>query len=468
MLEGRLRLLSSSQMQQIDSAVMSLLKKTGCRVDNERLRTLLGRSGARVDETTRVVRFPERMVEELIARQRQRASTQSPRPRECRSALGGVYLYTYDWRAGERRQPTTADILEVLHGGDSLPEVATVGGLINNEIDPRFEAVETMALILGHTRKPAAMEPVDPRHIQYLARLGGIYCGKELDPRFVVSCHSMITPLVMDDRAACYMMGCAKYGCPMSTVSQPVSGLSSPVTMAGTVALACAEILGVWLIVQAVAPDATPTAGVASGSLDMRTTEVSFASPEALLQDAAVVQMFDKLYGGTVDSATDWTDAKVPGLQAAFEKTFKKLTAGMGAGHRIGLAAGLLDAGATFSSTQAMLDLEVNAALWRYQQGLEVSREAIALELIEEVGIGGSFLASEHTLRHFREAWYPRLLDRSVWSELAPRAASEQEVLTRADERWRAAVAAYEPLALPPDQATEIEGLLAHMRKALA
>jgi trimethylamine--corrinoid protein Co-methyltransferase len=52
----------------------------------------------------------------------------------------------------------------------------------------------------------------------------------------------------------------------------------------------------------------------------------------------------------------------------------------------------------------------------RLLRGFEVNGETLALPVIDEVGIGGSFLAEQHTCEHFRsETWFPRLGDRRRW-----------------------------------------------------
>jgi trimethylamine--corrinoid protein Co-methyltransferase len=48
----------------------------------------------------------------------------------------------------------------------------------------------------------------------------------------------------------------------------------------------------------------------------------------------------------------------------------------------------------------------------RFMEGVEVSEETLALDVIDRVGPGGHFLGEMHTLQHFRENWYPRLFDR--------------------------------------------------------
>jgi trimethylamine--corrinoid protein Co-methyltransferase len=467
MLQGGLQVFADSEAEQVHAAVLRLLRGTGCRVVNERMRALLARRGALVDESAQIVLFPHHLVEEVVA-WRHAHRQDATMTEECRSGIGGAYLYAYDWARGERSRAATADIMDMIRAGDALPEISSVSGLVDSTVDPRFEAVETMALLLKHSRKPGTVEPIYPEHVAYLARLAEIFTEGGCVPQFFASCHSISTPLAMDDRATRYMFECLDHGAPCGTVSQPVSGATAPVTIAGAVVLACAEILAVWMMGQAVDADVELSGGVASGSLDMRTMEACFASPEAVIQDAGVIQVFEEFFGGGVWSATSWIDAKVPGLQATFEKTYKQLGVGAAMGRPVSLHAGLLDAGATFSGAQAILDLDLNEALWRYQRGAEVDAETVALEMIEEVGIGGSYLEHAHTLRHFREAWYPQVLDRRVWRADDARAGSEEQLLRRADERWRAAVAAYEPLELDRHRLAAIDEVVTAMHRAMA
>ena len=73
--------------------------------------------------------------------------------------------------------------------------------------------------------------------------------------------------------------------------------------------------------------------------------------------------------------------------------------------------------------------------------------ETLALDAIDEVGPGGDFLTHEHTLRHYREIWYPSLFDRGSyesWSEAGQRSLAET-----AREAVREALVGHTPEPLP-------------------
>jgi trimethylamine--corrinoid protein Co-methyltransferase len=68
-----------------------------------------------------------------------------------------------------------------------------------------------------------------------------------------------------------------------------------------------------------------------------------------------------------------------------------------------------------------LLDHEIFSMLRRFQRGIEVTKEHLAVDVIEKIGTWGSFLAEEHTLRHFKkENWFPEISNRKLfekWSE---------------------------------------------------
>ncbi|GAG09494.1 unnamed protein product, partial [marine sediment metagenome] len=47
-------------------------------------------------------------------------------------------------------------------------------------------------------------------------------------------------------------------------------------------------------------------------------------------------------------------------------------------------------------------------------KGMAVNKETLALGIIDKEGPGGTFLQVEHTLKHFKEIWYPKLINRDT------------------------------------------------------
>jgi trimethylamine---corrinoid protein Co-methyltransferase len=163
----------------------------------------------------------------------------------------------------------------------------------------------------------------------------------------------------------------------------------------------------------AAAPEAMLAGGVISGIMDMKFGAASFSAPEAILQDAALAQLFDQLYGQDLAIGTGYIDANYPGVRSLTEKAIKMQAAAQQG--RFNFPVGLLVGGKRFSPVQAVLELEVAQCIRRLYAEVEVDEESLAIDVIEEVGVGGSFLAHEHTCRNFRKnLWNPELFDRRI------------------------------------------------------
>ncbi len=220
--------------------------------------------------------------------------------------------------------------------------------------------IRTAALIAKNTRKLGSVEVWSEREIDFLVEMGTIARGSreefERRPCFVTA-KETISPLFLDANAAAILLALARRGLPCTIIPMPLSGLSSPVTKLGNAIMANAEVLGVITAVKAVHPEALAGGGSISGVLDMATGVVSFSSPEAILQDIAVAEVHERLYGFDYLIGTGYTDARYPNPQVLAEKLMKFLLSFLS--RRCSYPVGLLEAGAVFSDLQALVDLEL-------------------------------------------------------------------------------------------------------------
>jgi trimethylamine--corrinoid protein Co-methyltransferase len=249
----------------------------------------------------------------------------------------------------------------------------------------------------------------------------------------------------------------------------PILGGTTPVTPAGSVVVATAEILGCITATTLIDPDVYYYATSISGEMDMKTTQICYATPAAILTDAALHQLFRTKYGIVLNVEPGYLEAKVPGMQAAFMKTFRQMAFGCTVSNPLPL--GLLDNGSTFSPTQAMIDLDMNLAQFKFAKGIEVNDETLCLDLINEIEFGeaGTYLESDHTLRHFRDAlWDTRLFDRTYAKDSLPTPLeSDAAILTKADSAWRAIVSAQPPVEIDPSFAREVNRIVDAAKKEL-
>ena len=476
-------LLDDAALEQMHAAALRLLAESGARVEHEATLAALAARGCAVDATRQHCRFPRALVEEacahfarLEAEQRRarggadpaqflRPTGWTPSP-AGRLGTGGNYPHLLHWPSGERRLATRADVVALAQMAHVLPEFRTVGqALITPEVDPRCEPVWNTATRLGLTTKPlGGSEVVYAENVKHLVRLGEIATGRAGCTDLVASCNFCISPLRFTRRMLLNVVEKARFGISSVMGSMPISGLSGPVTLAGTAALMLAETLAGWTIAYVLAPHLPVGMIVASGSLDMRTTQALFGSPEAKLQDLAVIHCCRRRVGiAAVWCAFGYVDCKTPGLRAVYEKLLP-LAAIPLVGSQIFHASGLLSAGQDYSPVQHLLELDFQRGLERFLGAFAVTPETLAvdLQMATLAQASPNFLASEHTLRHYAaEQYYPQWLDRTAWRGTAVEVEEERGMLERIDGYWRAAVARYEPVELDAAKRRAIAEVLA-------
>jgi trimethylamine--corrinoid protein Co-methyltransferase len=355
----------------------------------------------------------------------------------------------YDYPDGRYRKPTVRDQIDMIQLGDALgPVKAVCAPFICSEFDPRIESAETARLLLLHTDKPGWVSTASCREVKYLAEFAALAleaAGKDRDSAFKTQppmfAHAYCTtsPLKLDTHPCEVLAEALKYRFPVNFAPMPILGGTAPVTPAGSAVMAAAEILGCTTACSLIDPEVFYYATVIAGEMDMRTTQICYATPAAILTDALLHQLFRFKYGMVLNVEPAYLEAKSPGIQAAFMKTYRQMA--FAATVSAPLAIGLLDNGSAFSPTQAMLDLDMNRALYKLHEGILVDDETLCVDLINSLAFceQQAYIQAEHTLSHFRDVmWDTRYFDRTYRREEYYRPEdADRKLLTRADQEWR-------------------------------
>ena len=107
------------------------------------------------------------------------------------------------------------------------------------------------------------------------------------------------------------------------------------------------------------------------------------------------------------------TDAKIMGVQTGLEAASQCLSSALFGANMVH-DVGLMDH-ATMISPELMVLTDEMIEMTRVMlRRLEVNDESLALDLVDKVGPGGSYLAEDHTFENFRSFWVPEILDRSM------------------------------------------------------
>ena len=120
---------------------------------------------------------------------------------------------------------------------------------------------------------------------------------------------------------------------------------------------------------------------------------------------------------------------------------------------------GYLESGLCNSFEQIAICDELINYVKTFMQGLEVSEETLALDLIDEVGPDGDFMGTRHTVDHFKEHWYPQLFNRQAHDEWA--AAGSLTLREKARARVEEILLNHQPEPLPAGVQIKIDEIAA-------
>jgi trimethylamine--corrinoid protein Co-methyltransferase len=219
-----------------------------------------------------------------------------------------------------------------------------------------------------------------------------------------------------------------------------------------------AEILAGITMAQILGPGCPVSYGGIPHIMDMRTTMISFGSPEQALMAVAMTQVAG-YYGLPVYINVGMGDSKRVDVQSGLERGMTLLMGALAGADTFGHM-GICGSDQGASLEQLIIDNEMATYVKRILRGFTVNEETLALEVIKSVGIGGNFLAEDHTLAHFRnEVWFPESFDRRGWNDWWANGA--RSMLDWARRRKETILARHRPEPLDPALAAELDRIVA-------
>jgi trimethylamine--corrinoid protein Co-methyltransferase len=416
-----LRVLSDDQKTLIHQATLELLRRTGVRVLAPEVRELLARAGCWVDGER--VRIPSHRVEWAI-RVAPKRVVLCDRDGEPAMFLEGYNSYygtgsdtpfVIDAYSGERRLAVLADVANVARLVDVLPHIGFLMCMgIASDVSGAISDLYHFQAMVSNTTKPIVYTAWNRRNLEEIVAMAEVVAGGaealQRNP-FCALYSEPMAPLVHGKESCEKLLAVCAKGLPVVYTPGLITGASSPVTRAGAVVQANAELLSGLVIGQSI-HEGTPMVAGGSGmmTMDMSTMLAAYGAPEFMLDWCALSEM-SHYYGLPNFGFAGVSDAKTFDQQAAAEGALWVMLAAQSGGNLIH-DVGYIESGLTTSYEMLVSMDEFIGLTQRFMTGVEVTKETLALDVIDQVGPGGHFLAEDHTLRHFRENWYPKLLDR--------------------------------------------------------
>jgi len=420
-----LQFLSEEEIRLVHESAQTILSEIGFRFPLEEALDLLKNAGAVVVEGD-IVRIPKDLVDDAVEKVPKRNDVtlfgRDPKhdmtfqKHEPTLASMTMAVNVIDPYTRQRRPATNKDLADLTRIVDQLEHIRINGGLITpQEVPNAFNDWYTWATTIKNTTKHITGGMLGARCVRDAIKMASIAVEGEAlfrDRPFISGWVLTLPPLGVDEESLDAMMEMSRWNIPIMLSSGPILGTSSPVTIAGTLAQAHAEILACLVVTQLVNPGAPVIYTSFARGIDMKTGAISMACPEFGILKVGMAQL-GRFLDMPVRMPSMLRDAKVLDAQAGFET-------GM-IGTVTGLLADIMD------SMQLDMDLVVDfpdlvfcnecmAGIERFSRELIINEETLALDVIREVGHGGSFLGHTHTFSNFRsELWVPQLLERRNW-----------------------------------------------------
>ena len=221
--------------------------------------------------------------------------------------------------------------------------------------------------------------------------MGEIVAGGEEDLKakpFMALYSEPVAPLVHAKESCEKLLYICRKGLPVVYTPGLVTGATSPVTRAGAIVQANAELLSGIVICQVI-NEGTPVIAGAGGMMtfDMRTTIASYGAPEFMMDWTALCEM-GHYYEVPIFGFAGVTDAKIFDQQASLEGALWVFLQALSGGNLVH-DVGYVESGLTTSYDMLVCMDEVIGLVRRFMQGIEITEETLALDVIDKIGPRG-------------------------------------------------------------------------------
>ncbi len=470
-LRGRtIEVLSRDDIQAVHQAVLKLLKDPGVQIRHAEALDIFKRGGADVDLERQLIHIPPSLVEYALNHAPRFMTVCGRDPKYDLKSANGIHYssghgatFVIDFNTGERRPATKKDLETNVRVHDALENTHFIFPEIYPQDVPEKALDRHISqALLSNTEKPVIATAYSGEGAKDLLKMGIAIAGSEealrRRPMFTVSL-GIISPFSFEPNRVDVLLEMCRFGHPFQIYTIPSTGTTSPVTLAGTLALMVAELLSGLVLTQLVKPGVPVRLMGYAGTSDMRSGDFTFASPEKTLMAGALAQML-RFYGVPQGVHGSTTRANVSDAQAGYETGILNLFSALSGSDVVieGTSASLENTAASVPE-QAVIGNEICSFINRILQGIEVNPDTLAVDVIREIGPGGEYLTHDHTAKHFRsEQWDAELgnrLTRDHWEEKGA-----MDIRARARDKFKKILATHQPKPLAPDVQKKLQHIV--------
>ncbi len=465
----RLNFLSKEKLDLIHSSTLEVLRRTGVQVDEPEAVDILKKGGCYVEGDR--VRIPAHLVEWAL---------RNTPPRVCMCDRNGdpamfleennVYFGTgsdtpnvVDAHTGERRKAVIQDIANNAKVVDYLDDISFIMCMgIASDVKDTISDLYHFEAMVTHTEKPIIFTAWSLENLKAIVDMAETVAGGReplsRSPHIALYTEP-VSPLMLAKESTQKVMYMAEKNLPVVFTPGLVTGGTGPVTMAGGIVQGNAEVLAGYVLANLVNEGAPFIYGGAIVPMDMSTSLIAYAAPELMLAMSAVTDLA-RYYRLPMFSLAGASDSNLYDQQASLESAVWILLSSLSGGNLVH-DVGYINNGLTASLQQLVISNEVIGMVRRIYRGIEVNEETIALDLINDIGPGGEYLTSDHTLRHFRENWYSDLIQRIPYERWVDE--GQKDLGTRSKEKAIDILENHRPNPLDDDVRKRLRAIIESM-----
>lgn len=459
--QPRFTVVDEKGLRAIHDAAVRVLVEVGGRIMTEDARQLLLDHGGTL-EGEDLVKIPAKLVDEAIASAPQtfwmydRNGEPSMHLGSGRTYVGtGVTNLNYlDPRDGTVKDFTLEAFAETAKLTDYLTDIDFIAtpGVVRQSADLPIEIVNQWEFfnMTANTTKPVMVLIAGQPELADIYDMAELIAGSAdalREKPFVIPYLNSVSPLLFNLETLEKLFESADRGLPVCAQAAPQVGATGPATIAGTCVISAAETLLMLVLQQLRAPGTPFLAGTVPFLMDMRNGSVTAGGPDGL-RFMVLMSQLCRWWGLPCLGMTYGGDSKDADEQAAMEVAYYGLGVTIGGVDMI-FDAGCIEGGLLFSPELLVISDEVAGMSRRALEPVEVTEDALGVDVIAAVGPGNIFLGEDHTLARFRDLWIPKMLSwegRREWEE-----AGAKTMRTRCREKVFEVWETHQPQPLPED-----------------
>ena len=454
-------LLLPEDVDRILETSLRILEEVGLVIHSEEACSVLADAGCHVDEEQRV-RFPHDLCRNSIEQTPARWTLHARNP-DNNVEMGSPHAYVSPGygsafvadAGGRRRDATIEDFRKIALLAYQSEAVDITGGLLVEPADvpPDQRPVELTRALLICSDKPFLGSVTGAEGARQSLEVARIALGDISEKPSVIGLININSPLRLDARMAEAMLEYAKAGQPILLTPGILMGVTAPVTVAGALAQAFAELIGCVTLAQLIRAGAPVIVGTGGFGADLRVGGSGFGRPEQGLSTIMAAQLARSLEIPYRCSA-GVTGAFSPDARAGYESMMTAICGWTCGSHLCLQAAGTLDLINTMSYEKLAIDLEIWGYLKRLATTPKVDEESLAFEAI--ASLPRDYLSLDHTLAHFRgENYDPTLAPPDTYE--AWEASGLNDVVAHATARVEQMLADLTPPPMDQDIKRELD-----------